>query len=71
MTHSHNFPTGECLRADLGEKSPEELYVDSGLCTLEEFEIFKDLVPYGSYGVHTIRCVELRPVVEVENLLTT
>ena len=24
--HNHNFPSGECLREDLGEKTPEEIY---------------------------------------------
>lgn len=68
-THRHNFPTGDCLRKDLGEKSPEELYVDSGLATQEQLDLFYEFVPSDEYGIHTIKSIEVLEVNNVENLL--
>ena len=62
--HHHNFPAGDCLRDDLGELSPYELYVESGKVTKEQFELFEEYLPYGEYGLHTIESVE---ILEVEN----
>lgn len=39
---------------EYSDDSPESLYVETGLCTEEELEVFQDLCPYGEYGVHTI-----------------
>lgn len=55
-TRYHNFPYGECLREDLGEKHPCELYnIDED--TYEEFvETFR---LYGTeYGFHTIKKIQ-------------
>ena len=68
-THRHNFPAGDCLREDLGEKSPEELYVHSGLATQEQLDLFYEFVPSDEYGIHTIESIEVLEVNKVENLL--
>lgn len=62
--HSSNFPIGECLRDDLGEKDPCELY-DITDDELDEFiEVFE---LYGSeYGFHTIVSIS---EVEIKNRL--
>lgn len=56
FTHDCNFPCGECLREDLGEKHPCELY-DVDEETYEEFvEIFH---LYGcEWGFHTITRIQ-------------
>lgn len=63
--HSNNWPNGECLRADLGEKSPAEIYnIDEELVeTVEEF------CPANEWGFHTIERVEVYPVLEKERLV--
>ena len=50
--HHHNFPFGEYVRTDLGEKSPCELYDISE----EEMEAFQEAFWLwgGEYGFHTI-----------------
>ena len=60
--HDHNFPTGDCLRSDLGEKSSEELYGH-----LEGYEAFCNFLPYYEYGFHTI--TEINILTLKENLL--
>lgn len=55
-THDSNFPVGECLRTDLGEKNPCELY-DIDENTYEEFVDAFEL--YGSeWGFHTITKIQ-------------
>jgi len=68
-THHNNFPTGDCLREDLGEKSPEELYVETGLVTPEQLEAFYEVVPSNEDGIHTIESVKLLKVLEEQTLL--
>lgn len=64
-THHHNYPIGDCLRGDMGEKSPEELYkFDS-----EVFELFEEYLPYSEYGIHTIASVTICPLQEKIKLL--
>lgn len=67
--HRHNWPSGEMLREDLGEKSPEELYLETGLCTEDEFETFVKLLPYIEYGFHTINSIRLLEIVKDDALL--
>jgi len=62
--HNHNFPEGDCLREDLGEKSTKEMYGH-----LEGFEEFRDMVPMSEYGIHTITSIELFDVAEGKRLL--
>ena len=55
-SHHHNFPYGECLREDLGEKHPIELYN----ITEEEYEYFLDAFSLygGEWGFHTIKSIQ-------------
>jgi hypothetical protein len=55
-THYENFPVGECLREDLGEKHPMELYN----LTEEEYECFIDTFNLwgGEWGFHTIESIQ-------------
>lgn len=59
-THRHNFPDGECLRTDLGERNTQELY---GL-TPEDLDFLLDILPYAERGFHTITSVAYGPWVE-------
>lgn len=68
-THNHNFPTGECCREDLGEKTPIEYYVGGGLLTEDQFHYFEELVPYSEYGIHTIVSIEVLEVTDETKLL--
>ena len=66
----HNFPIGECLRDDLGEKSPEEYYVnDKKTITREDYQEFLDLLPYGEYGSHTVTTITILAVIGEIKLL--
>lgn len=66
--HHHNWPKGECLREDLGEKSPAEIYSKFSEELIEEFE--EEWLPCGSdYGFHTIESIEICPYVKKERLL--
>lgn len=64
-THSHNWTTGECLREDLGEKEPSEIYGFEE----EIMELFEDLLPATMYGFHTIERIEVCPKQVRERLL--
>lgn len=61
--HDHNYPNGEFVREDLGEKTAEELYGH-----LEGFEIFNDFCPYGEYGIHTIESIVILKAEETKLL---
>ena len=63
--HSHNYPFGECLREDLGEKEPREIYDFDE----EIFDIFEGCLPYPEYGFHTIKSITVCPLVKKEKLL--
>ena len=54
--HRYNFPVGDCLREDLGEKHPMELYN----LTEEEYGRFMYLFNlWGSdWGFHTIKSIQ-------------
>lgn len=54
--HTCNFPFGECLREDLGEKHPCELYdIDEETYWefIETFELYG-----GEWGFHTIKRIQ-------------
>lgn len=60
-THDNNYPHGEMLREDLGQKDPRDVYD----APEEAFEILEDdVLPYNEYGYHTIESVEYSPVVK-------
>ena len=49
--------------------TPQQLYVDTGKCSQEAFDKFRELVPYNEHGVHTIESVEIIIVQEEIKLL--
>lgn len=62
----NNFSTGDCLREDLGEKDPTELYS----LTEEEYEFFVfKICPSCEYGFHTINSVIIYPHIDGEVLI--
>lgn len=63
----HNWPTFEGRRSE--EKSPYELYVDSGLITEKQYDIFNEFVPHGEWGIHTIESIKVFEVVNEKNYL--
>lgn len=63
-THTHNYATWNCHREDLNEKTPENLYVDSGVVSAEIFEEFQEFVPSIEGGIHTIDSIKLIKVIE-------
>ena len=66
--HHHNYPYGEMLREDLGEKSPEEIYsnIDPDIHQL----FIEEYCPLGNeYGFHTIKSITTSPLVERKELL--
>ena len=62
--HNHNFCSGDRLREDLGEKSPEELYGED-----EALKLFNELIPCGEYGIHTIESIKILEIFNEINLL--
>lgn len=65
LTHDHNYPYDECLREDMGEKSPRDVYKFN----TEVFDIFEDLVPCSEYGFHTIESITTAPLHSKTKLL--
>lgn len=66
-THHHNYPVGEYSpRTDLGEKHPEEIYSQFNE---EIHELFREHCPYGEHGFHTVKRIEVTPLVEKTRLL--
>ena len=63
IKHEHNFPTGECLRTDMGELPPEEYYVETNKISSEDFLEFLELVPYCEYGFHTVTEIRILAVI--------
>lgn len=63
--HGNNYPSGDCCREDLGEKSAESMYGH-----LTGFEMFNDMVPRDEYyGLHTIKHITLLEVSKETKLL--
>jgi hypothetical protein len=66
FNHSHNYPYINCVREDLGEKTPKELYN----LTNEEENFLNEILPCcGDYGFHSIISIEILPYEEAEKLL--
>ena len=65
-TWTANYPTGECLREDMGEKSIYKIYP---AFSKDIFELFEEFCPYCDYGFHTILSVSIYPISEKEVLL--
>lgn len=69
-THNHNWPDSEYSRSDLGEKTVEQLYVSTGKLTADQVEWFRDsFVPYGEYGIHSIKEIKILKVEDEVSLL--
>ena len=66
--YSHNWETGKLER----KKTPEILYIQTGLLTLEQVEIFYEFIPSGDEeypGIHTIKEVKIFYVSNVEEFI--
>ena len=68
-THENNFPDGECCREDLGEKTTDQLYVETGLVTEKQLDAFRDFLPEIEFGIHTIASITLYHVEKKQSLL--
>lgn len=66
-THTHNYPFGEVVREDLGEKEPREYY--HGVVSEDVIDLFEEFLPYSEYGFHTIVSIEATPLVKKTKLL--
>lgn len=55
----HNYPTSDCCRKNLGEKTTFEMYGH-----LEGFDLFGELIPYEEYGIHTIKSIKIIQILE-------
>ena len=64
-THERNYPTGEMIREDLGEKPPRELYKFDE----EIFDVFENFLPDPEHGFHDIVSIEICPKVKKTRLL--
>ena len=58
IKHSHNYPCGECLREDMGELKPAEIYPE---IDAEVFELFEEFIPHPQHGFHTITSIIVIP----------
>jgi len=65
-THRHNWPTGELVREDLGEKYPEQIYSQF---PEDMIEAFSEYLPHGEYGIHTIESITISQVQHEKKLL--
>ena len=65
-THHNNYPYGEYIRDDLGEKGPRELY---NTIPEEIHEILENYVPYGEHGIYTIESIIVYPKPKIDILL--
>lgn len=63
--HNHNYPNGEMIREDLGEKEPQELYEFNESL----FELFEEYCPQPEHGFHTIESIVVCPKRKKKRLL--
>ena len=61
--YEHNFPTGECLRTDMGELPPEEYYLETDKISPDDFQAFLHLLPYTKLGFHTVTEIRILAVI--------
>lgn len=68
-THSHNYPSGDLVRDDLGELSARDYYISKGIAedVIDLFE--EEFTPYAEYGIHTIESIDLLIIAEEIKLL--
>jgi len=68
--HEHNFPTGECLRTDMGEVSAYNYYTEKNKIIIpEDFLAFVGLLPYTEFGFHTVTEIRILAVIGEIKLL--
>jgi hypothetical protein len=68
-THRHNFPCGEFVREDLGEKDAFTYYLEQGISE-DVLEMFcSEFAPSSENGIHTIISIEIIVVQEEIKLL--
>ncbi len=66
-THDYNYPYGECLRRDQGEKDVRELYPH---IPTEVIGLFEDkFLPPVNYGLHDIESVDIYEVSSREEII--
>lgn len=62
---AHNWPNGEYSRGSF-----EDLYINSGLLTQEEIDIFNEsYVPHGMEGIHDIASIQILDIVSIEQIV--
>lgn len=61
VTHDNNFPTGEMVREDMGQKSAKDYYKD--IISPDDFEEFLELVPWTECGFHTVTGIRILAVI--------
>lgn len=64
LEDDYNWPTQEWSDTD-----PEEIYVNTGLITKEQYWAFQNYTPHGENGIHTIERIKLLYVEKEEELL--
>lgn len=52
--HNHNFPDQKCLKTDKNEKSVEDLYIKTEICTQEQIDTFYKFCPPDIHSVTDI-----------------
>lgn len=68
-THRHNFPYGEFVREDLGQKDAFTYYLEQGISE-DVLDMFCSVfVPSSENGIHTIVSIEINVVQEEIKLL--
>ena len=65
-SHQSNYPTEDCCREDLGQKTVVEFYSD---ISEEIHDLFQEYCPWEEHGFHTVKSIHLCPVVEKDRLL--
>lgn len=60
--HGQNFPYSDYVDLTL-----EDLYGDK--VSQQELRVFRNMVPYGEHGVHTIQSIRIVQIVQDEELL--
>lgn len=66
-TQKYNWWDLDFSRRD--NPTPRQLYVETGKCTEEEFELFNQFTPYSEHGIHTIESIKILIVQEEIDLL--
>lgn len=57
MTYNHNYPSGECCRTDMGEKTVKQIYSHIDPELIDFFE--EEYCPWAEYGFHDIESIQV------------